>query len=349
MQWLSKQILKEYVPSSFVAQKLKEIFAKHNRFILSTHVHSDADGIGSQLAFATLLKKLNKEVEIINCELPSRDFAFLQGHEQIQSIENLSLSQEQIIERFKSSYVILLDSSELKRSEKVGDYIRLAGSSWISLDHHDIPNKENNMYSDASYASTTELVWDLFHFFNIPISLSTGEALYLGLVSDSGNFRYGKTSTRTHLAAAELLALGISSEKFYRLLFESHPFDRLPFLRNIFQHTEFDKKNGLVFAQIKPAYKEGLNLGENISEGIVNYFLAVEEVFIAALATETEEGFLKCSLRSIDNVDVASIARKFGGGGHRNAAGLFVREDFNSAKEKLKKEIYLYLEAYTKG
>lgn len=343
-QGLSKQILSSYKPTSQKIETIKKTIEDHSHFILTTHINSDPDGVGSELAFAALLKSLGKEVEIINNELPEQSLSFLSGFENIQTIDKLveAHGSEKILEKFQRSCVILLDSSELKRSALVGEFLQRSKSDWITIDHHELPANEHYC-NDASYASTTEFVWDIYHALEVELDADVAQALYVGMVADSGNFRYSKTSSRTHFAAAELLDFSVSSEHVYRSLFESFPFDRLLLIKKIFAHAHYNKKWGFVFAQLKPKFKKELELGEKPSEGIVNFFLAVNGVNIAALASKTDEGFLKCSLRSIDDYDVSFIARKFGGGGHKNASGLLIEKKYSKAKKMLLKEIRKYL------
>lgn len=346
-QRLSKQILLKYQPQSKQIKKVIEFIEKHDHFVLTTHINSDADGIGSEIGFAGLLKKLGKKVEIINNELPQSSLAFLNNFNDIQDIHNLLSLQthEKVLEKFKNSCTVLLDNSELKRTGKVGEYVQESRCDWFTIDHHQLPNDEERFCNDSSYASTTEFVWDLFHALQVELDKEIALALYVGMVADSGNFRYSKTSSRTHWAAAELMQYSIDSEKIYRLLFESQPFDRLLLVKKIFQEAYYNKKIGLVFAEQKPSFKKDLELGDDASDGIVNYFLSVDGVNIAALASKTQEGFLKCSLRSIGDIDVAQVARKFGGGGHKNAAGLRIEKKYATAKKILLKELKNYLKS----
>lgn len=344
-QRLSKQFFSKYQPTSEPIEKIISFIKKHDSFILTTHINSDPDGIGSELGFAGLLKKLRKKVEIINNELPPSSLTFLKNLSDIQDIHLLTKSQshEQILEKFKNSCIVLLDNSELKRTGKIYEYIEESRCDWFTIDHHELSAEQENFCNDPNYASTTEFIWDLFHAMQIDLDKEIAVPLYVGMVADSGNFRYSKTSPRTHWAASELMEFSIDSEKIYRLLFESHPFDRLLLVKKIFHKAYYNKKIGLVFAEQKPSFKKNLDLGDDASDGIVNYFLSTQGVNIAALASKTEEGFLKCSLRSIGNVDVAKIAGKFGGGGHKNAAGLLITKKYSTAKKILLKELKKYL------
>jgi phosphoesterase RecJ-like protein len=200
---------------------------------------------------------------------------------------------------------------------------------WATIDHHVLPGKKE-FCVDPTYAATAELIWDLYKYLKKPISKAAATPLYTGLVADSGNFRYPKTSLRTHIAAGELIGFGIHSDFIFRAIYESHPLDRLKLNARLMPKVQI-LANKVVLLPVLRADREGLDLGDSGTEGIVNHLLAHRGVKAAAVLSESSEGELKGSLRSIGAVDVASLAKKFGGGGHKNAAGLKVRKPFADA------------------
>ena len=341
-QNLVQDILPVYKPNSLVVKKIADLIDRHDSFLLTTHIQSDADGIGSEVALYHLLKKLKKKCWILNNEAPSD---FLLGDidpKVIQTVSEYEDNWSLLVEKIKKNFVFILDSSELSRSGKVAQAFTEANCEWASIDHHVLPSKKNYCV-DSSYAATCELVWDMYRHFDVDIPKPAAVALYIGIVADSGNFRYNKTSFRTHLAGAHLLSCGVETDHIYRVLYENFPIDRLHLLKKVFKSITIDKELGYVIGEVLPKMKRGLTLGNSSTEGIVNMLLGVRDVNIAALVIKTQEGHLKGSLRSIKNIDVAKIAKKFGGGGHRNAAGLKIEENYRSARKKLTAAIHLHL------
>lgn len=335
---LSKQVLSAYKPDSPVLKKVSKVLKDNNNFILTTHIGADADGIGSQIGLYYLLKKLKKNVRIINNEKPPAYLDFMIPEGLLESIEDLDSEDNQFISELARSYVLILDSSELKRSGRVAEALQKAGSKWATIDHHVLPKKKN-YFVDATYGATAEFIWDIYKYMNINITPDAALPLYAGIVADTGNFRYPKSSMRLHLAAGELISLGVHSDDVYRRLYESQPPDRLLYLKRILNNAIINADLGYVAGEVKKNTHRGLHLGDSASEGIVNMLLAVKGIKIAALMTKTSEGYLKCSLRSVGEYDVAAIAREFNGGGHRNAAGLKVEEPYRKVKKRLLKAI----------
>lgn len=329
---MSVRILDSYKADAAVLQRVAAHIEKNDNFLLTTHVGSDADGIGSQVALAGLLRKLNKKVCIVNNELPTQNLYFLDPQKEIKSFPDLTGSEKS--ELFSDVFVFILDSSNPKRSYQVGEHFIECNLPWASIDHHDL--SENDHYCvDASYAATAEMIWDLYQYFNIEIDSQSALSLYGGLIADSGNFRYGKTSMRTHLAGGHLISLGIDSDRVYRALYESHPIDRLKYLGRIIKGAYINKEKGYIAGVIPRKLQKGLDLGDAPNEGIVNQLLALDGIQLSALMTETEDGQLKCSLRSIGKIDVNELASHFGGGGHKNASGFKADLKFKRAVKKV--------------
>lgn len=302
---------------------------------------SDADGIGSELGLYYLLRSLKKEVWILNNEPVPLFLSFMDPDGLVHHIQEYENKQEELIEKLRGSFVFILDSSEPERSEKVAEAFLKVGCPFATIDHHLVEPKKNYC-ADPSYAATAEIIWDLYHFYSIKIPPKAALPLYVALVSDSGNFRYPKSSLRTHLAGGELLGYGLNSDEIFRAIYENQPADRLRFLQRVLKKAEINKEKGYVIAEIKPAMYRKLELGDTPNEGVVNLLLGVREIRLSAVITKTSDG-LKCSLRSRGDVDVASLAKRFGGGGHKNAAGLKLVGSYREQSKKLKEAIRHYL------
>ncbi|MDH5717466.1 MAG: bifunctional oligoribonuclease/PAP phosphatase NrnA [Spirochaetia bacterium] len=335
-------LLSKYQPSNVILPKIAAIIKKNKKFLLTTHIGPDPDGLGSEIALYFLLKKLKKEVIILNNEKTPDLLSFIDSTKKIQFLSDHELKQGLWDNKINDYFVFVLDCSELKRIDKVADLFIKLKLSWASIDHHLTP-PEKNLFIDADYSATAEIIWDLYHYLKIPIDKKTALALYSGIVADSGNFRYSKTSLRTHLAGGELLQTGIDSDEIYRMIFEAHPIDRLILKKRIFSKLIINKKLGYVIGQYRRRTSKNLSLGDSPTEGVINSLLSVSGIKIAALFTETAEGDMKCSLRSVGNVSVAKIAEKYGGGGHKNAAGLRIKLPYRKARKIIIKEIEEYL------
>jgi len=337
----AKALLKNYKPQSKVLPKIAALIRAQKKFLLTTHIGADADGLGSQIGLYYLLKSLKKDVRIVNNErvpgyltamMPQKLVDYIGDH-----IGEGGLSEAAAEKLMRDRFVFILDSSEPERSDRVGALFMRLKRPWATIDHHVLPGKKE-FCVDPTYAATAELVWDLYRYLKIPIPKAAALPLYTGLVADSGNFRYSKTSLRTHLAAGELIGYGIHSDFVFRAIYESSPLDRLKLAARLYPKVNI-LPNNIVVLPVLQKDREGLDLGDSGTEGFVNQLLAHKGIIAAALFSETEDGELKGSLRSIGDVDVATVAKKFGGGGHKNAAGLKIRKPFSEALELVTNEL----------
>ncbi|RME92608.1 MAG: hypothetical protein D6767_02820 [Candidatus Hydrogenedentota bacterium] len=330
---LSDTLLRNYTPSSPAIDKIIRHIENHSRFLLTTHIHPDSDGVGAAVGLLALLAHFQKDaILLLDEKIESRLELLISG------LPVAYMDDDVDKEMLKDRLAIILDSSDFKRSGKTADLIEELGLPWISIDHH-IVEEDEHYCVDSSYAATCEMIWDLYRAMKVPISETARFALYSGLVTDSGNFRYPKTSLRTHLAGGDLLPETANSDSIYRLHYEFSPIDKLIYFRRILKKVKINKELGYVLGFVTPRTSHGLDLGDSANDGIVNQLLAYKGIRLSALMTKTDDGCMKCSLRSIGDVDVAAIAKVFGGGGHKNAAGFKTNLKYRKAKKKLIQEI----------
>ncbi|MBN8223035.1 MAG: DHH family phosphoesterase, partial [Spirochaetes bacterium] len=211
----AKSLLKSYRPTAKVLPKIAGLIKANKKFLLTTHIGADADGLGSQIGLYQLLKALKKDVKILNNERVPGYLKDLMPANLVNFIGDEGLSEAQAEKLMRDRFVFILDSSEPHRSDKVGEMFLRLNRPWATIDHHVLPGKKE-FCVDPTYAATAELVWDLYKFMKKPIPKAAATPLYTGLVADSGNFRYPKTSLRTHLAAGELIGYGVHSDFIFR-------------------------------------------------------------------------------------------------------------------------------------
>jgi phosphoesterase RecJ-like protein len=221
--------------------------------------------------------------------------------------------------------VMFLDCGNIDRMPV--DFLHRDGVHIVNIDHH----HDNTRFGtvnlvDPQASCTAEIVWELAKELGAEITPAIGDALYVGLVTDTGKFMYTNASARSHLMAAELIEAGIDAHAIYRRLYEELPFARLLLLSRALNAVErFD--GGVVTATfLTRADFEETGSVETDSEGIVDHLRAVDGTKVAVLVRELlsddRTGIRKLSLRATDGtVDVSRIARGLGGGGHRQAAG----------------------------
>ncbi len=280
------------------------------RFLLVTHENPDGDALGSLVAMHAILQALGKDCVMF---LAERDFPLPYEYRFFRFDDLVTAAPPDVAERT----MIFLDCGNVDRSP-----IDASGAHVLNLDHHHDNTRfgtVNHVVDDAS--CTAEIVWDLMAGLGVPATREIAEALYVGLVTDTGRFMYESTGRMAHIMAADLIDQGVDVEGIYRRLYEGTPFAKLQLLGRALQRVARFDDGALTFTHVTLADFEETGAEESYTEGIVDHLRAVEGTKVAAVVRERPHG-RKASLRSTDGaVDVSAIARAQGGGGHRRAAG----------------------------
>jgi phosphoesterase RecJ-like protein len=309
-------------------------------FVLATHEHPDGDALGSLIGMHGLLSTLGKQADmfIAPSDLP------LPLEYRFATLEHLIQAPPPDIAR---RTVMLLDCGNIDRNPAS---VLRDGAHLINVDHH----HDNTLFGtlnlvDPSASCTAEIVWDLMHGMGVLPDAATAEALYVGLVTDTGRFMYENTGPRAHQMAAEMIAAGVDVQAVYRRLYEDLPLARLKLLGIALERIERFDGGALTLAALHAEDFEGMGAEESFSEGIVDHLRAVHGTRVAVLIRELidseQPGRRKVSLRAAgDDVDVSAIARTQGGGGHRRAAGFSTTLEVTEIVALLRREIAAQLE-----
>lgn len=291
-------------------------FMKDNAsFLVVSHVQPDGDAISSTLVVGWLLERLGKKSILINeSELPAR-LQYLRGFDHI-----LSLKHEQP-EGLDFDAVIAVDCADYRRMGEVASLFP-ENCRLLNIDHHPTNNgfgTVNVIRPEA--AATVEILYDLIIHAGLVPDQECAKAVYTGLLTDTGGFRYSNTSPRVMEIAASLLALGVSGSELADHLLEKMTIAKLKLLQTALARLTFseDLKIGWLYIGKEDLAECGA-VPEDL-EGIVNYALNVDGVEVGILFKETSDGGVKASMRSAGRADVAAIAQTFGGGGHVRASG----------------------------
>ena len=288
------------------------------RFLLVTHEHPDGDALGSLLAMHEILRALGKDSVVFMAadELPlPHEYRFFE----LDALAGAPPADA------ADRTVVFLDCGNIDRNPAEG--LDVAGAHILNLDHH----HDNTHFGTVNHvvpeaSCTAEIVWDLMHGLGVSPTVKMAEALYVGLVTDTGKFMYENTGTRAHKMAAELIDAGVDVHDVYHRIYEGVPYAKVALLAQALGQIERHDEGRLTLTHLSRADFAAAGAEENYSEGIVDHLRAIEGTAVAALVRDrlgaTDPAQRKVSLRaSDDRVDVSAIARAQGGGGHRQAAG----------------------------
>ena len=286
-------------------------------FVLATHEHPDGDALGSLVAMQGLLSSLGKRSEmfIAPSDLP------LPREYRIFPLDGLISEPPADI---ATRTVVFLDCGNIDRNSAS---VLRDGANLINIDHH----HDNTGFGtlnlvDPKASCTAEIVWCLMGGLGLTPDPAIAEALYVGLITDTGRFMYENTTARSHRMAAELIEAGVDPPLVYRRLYEGMPEGKLTLLGTALASMRRFDGGELTIATLSAEDFRSAEAEDSYSEGIIDQLRALEGTKVAALVRELSNGERKgqhkVSLRATDDdVDVSVIARAQGGGGHRRAAG----------------------------
>lgn len=305
-------------------QALKQALSKPKKVVITTHPKPDADALGSSLGLAGYLKKKGHSVTVIT---PTDYPLFLQwmagNNDVLVFNEGNEQKSSKLVE--DADLIFCLDFSVLSRIYELGEIIRAASAEKVLIDHHlDPEDFAQYKFWSTDVASTAELVYQLIVDLGDRelMDKNIAEALYSGVMTDTGSFKHPNTTALTHRVVADLISLGADVHRVSKLVYDTNSIERLRFLGYaLSQKLQYLPDLHTAFIAISADELQKFNSRTGDTEGLVNYALSIEGVVLAALITEGPD-IVKLSFRSIGTFSVNAFARNhFEGGGHKNAAG----------------------------
>ncbi len=286
-------------------------------FVLAAHENPDGDALGSLIAMHHLLAALGKDAPMF---IAPSDLPLPHEYDMFALDGLIEGPPADIAERT----VVFLDCGNIDRNSAS---VLRDGAHLLNIDHH----HDNTRFGTLNYvvpeaSCTAEIVWDLMHGLGVPPSHEIADALYVGLITDTGRFMYENTGARAHLMAAELIGEGVDVAAIYKRLYEDVPLAKIELLGLALGRIQLFDGGELALIELTGEDFEKTHADESQSEGVIDYLRALHGAKVAVLVRDIlageRRGQRKVSLRATDDeVDVSAIARAQGGGGHTRAAG----------------------------
>lgn len=302
---------------------------KENRsFLITTHCSPDPDAVGAAIVLSQLLKRQGKKTEIIlHDPIPACVDFFAYKDEIIQSN---SLAEREY------DVLCVVDCGGLDRT---GFFSKdeCFPSKIVNIDHH----ISNEMFGSVNWvepdaSASTVLLFSLYEQMGVDLTLELGEIIYATLLTETGCFNYSNTNEECLHVAFSLVKLGVKPQKIADALFNTNSVSKLRLMGEVLKKIEMNKQGNIAWLEVRKADYDSTGTKAEDTDGLVNYALSIKGVEVGILLREVENGKLfKASLRSKGLINVASIAAQFGGGGHKQAAGCFLKGDLREAREKL--------------
>jgi phosphoesterase RecJ-like protein len=317
-------------------RNLLDFIGRHPLIILTTHEDADADGLGAEIVGSRLLRSRGREFRVLNASPTAERFAFI--------------DREGIFETWdEGRYGDLLEKSALLIMDTCDEYhlgplrkLIPRVREVFAVDHHE-PNPLSAISGliDPSAAATCEIMVEIAQAAGLPLDRDAALAAFAGISYDSGSFAYRKTSARTFRAALALVEAGVNPQEVHEALNETGSRGALLLQKRVFSSLEIHGQGRIAVQTIRKEDMEATGAHMEDVESFVNLPLRSRDIRVSVMLKENSEGLVRCSLRSRGAVNVARIAREFGGGGHVSAAGFKssrgLEETLALALEKLDK------------
>ncbi|HEY5995443.1 MAG TPA: bifunctional oligoribonuclease/PAP phosphatase NrnA [Candidatus Deferrimicrobiaceae bacterium] len=300
-------------------------FRDHDRFLIACHENPEGDAIGSELALALALRRMGKTATVLNADPVPSNLLFLPGADTI------------LFEDDGTDYPVsvIVDCGSPERTGRVGDVLARSPLQ-INIDHHKTNGSHGHLrLIDPAAAATGLLIHRLLKSMNEPIGLDVALNIYVSVLTDTGSFHYSSANPEAFRTAGDMVALGIDPWKVSEQLFESQEPNRVRLLGRVLDSLALSPSGK--FASITTTLRDlaDFSASRDFLEGFINYPRSIAGVEVAVSFREEPDGSWRVSFRSKGRVDVAEVAARFGGGGHRNASGCSVVGSLPQVRERV--------------
>jgi len=300
-----------------------ELIEAKRRFAITSHVRPDGDALGSSLGLYWLLKALDKEPEVIMRDPVPHAYQKLPGAEMVRVTPRVDRPYDAV-------FVIECSDVERPGLEEIDNFLV------VNIDHHSTTSLFGGInWIDSTASAVGEMIYNLCKAIGVRVTREIAECVYTALVTDTGSFHYSNTTERTFKVASELVRAGVKPAKVSQAVFGSYPWSKVLLTSLVLSTVERDQTGRVAWLRQSLDMQRAAGASDEDSDGFVNYPLSCGEVEAVAFMKETAPEVYRVSLRSKGDVNVARIAERFGGGGHRNAAGCTLRGGWDDVEREL--------------
>jgi len=305
---------------------LQKLCDQHDRFLVISHVRPDGDAYGSTLGLALSLRAMGRDVQVVNADGLSSLFEFLPGSNSLTATVPAAPEPDRLI--------IAVDCADAKRLGPVFDQWQRPPD--VNIDHHiSNPGYAKLNLIDAESPAAAQVLDEIITALKWPLTPEVAANLYVGIMTDTGNFRYRQTTAHTFKVAARLVEAGADPTDLAEACYQSFRAERLLLMREVFNAIHFANRERVAWFILSPETYARSGAKPEETEGIIDYLQTVKTVEVAFILESMPGGLTRASMRSRGKVDVQRICAEFGGGGHRLAAGLRSKLDPIALEKKL--------------
>lgn len=315
--------------------ELRKIIDESLTIGVVSHINPDGDNLGSLLGLGLSLMSMDKNVTMIKADFIPSDYEFLNGVDQLKSIDD-SLESLDLL--------FVVDCSDADRLG-LNRFIFDKSNIVVNLDHH-VSNSHFGDINlvDSGASSTGELVYRLIKDLNLPLDREIAQNLYVAISTDTGRFTYENVSNTTHSIIADLYNYDIEAYKLNKMLYQTRSINRTKLFIESISKVSFFNNWSIAIAKVTQEMLEKTNTKMEDTEGIVEFLRDTDSVEVAILLKEVSEAKIKVSLRTKSTIDANIICNTFGGGGHVRASGCTIEEVIEEAERLILAEVKKYMD-----
>ncbi|OIQ38261.1 MAG: DHH family phosphoesterase [Bacteroidetes bacterium MedPE-SWsnd-G1] len=306
--------------------EVEELLKQPKSIAIIPHRNPDGDAIGSSLALWNYLKQKGHDATVVAPNDFPHFLKWIPGNENIKFFDKQNNQAKKALN--KAEIIFLLDFNALHRiGDDMKKTVEKLDSKFIMIDHHQEPDTSitNLIYSDTSICSTSQMIYHFLEMLGATnlINAEMATAMYTGIMTDTGSFRFPSTTSTTHRIIASLIDEGADNAQIHNNIYDTNSFNRLQLLGKSLNNLRVIEESRTAYITLSQAELDAFNFQKGDTEGVVNYALSLENIVFAAIFIEdVEQKIIKMSFRSKGTFSVNQFARNhFNGGGHDNAAG----------------------------
>jgi phosphoesterase RecJ-like protein len=315
-------------------QKTVDLINQSSSILLTTHTKPDGDACGCLAALANVLVALGKKPQLLLLSPMPQWYEFLFAEKipvlgrdiNIQQLTNGALGGFDLI--------LIIDTNSLSQLPQFDQYLKKSNTSILIIDHHKTSDGLGDVeLLDTTAAATGLIIFDFLKYAGWPITEKIAQALFVAIATDTGWFQFSNTDSRVFRSCAELIEAGANATECYHKLFQNFSPQRLKLITAMLNTLELHLDGRFATQYLLQRDFEQTGATYEDTENLINECQRISSVEVAALLVELKDGRIKCSLRSSGGIDVCKIVEKFGGGGHKQAAGAYLPGPLENAKQ----------------
>ena len=308
-------------------KKILDEINRHQRFLVAAHHNPDADAAASSLSVAIMLKTMGKKVVVVNeDDLP----------QWLKFLPQAKLSKKaKAVKPFVYDVAIMCDCGDLERIGGVKSLL-IAGKPMINIDHHVTNTRFGTVnWVGKDTSSTSEMIYDLLQYARIGINKQLAHLLYVGIMTDTGSFRYDNVSAKTHAIVADLMRFKINAQDMYERLYVGMPVVDMKLFAKVIQDAQLSHDDKVFCVSLSFQSSQIFSKSFDLKDKLFGFLRSVEGIEVVVILTQINSKEVRINLRSQGPVNVAKLAQLFNGGGHPKAAGGKMAGSLENVKKRV--------------